>query len=843
VNPKREVGAFPFSGKKQQPGGGPLLEMRDIRKSFGATRAVQGVSFECCAGEVHALVGENGAGKSTLLKILAGVYRADGGEIFMDGKSVQIHSPRQAQALGIAVMYQEFNLVPPLTVSANILLGREPVGMAGIVDRNKMDRDCRALAKSLGITIDPQTATERLRPAQQQLVEILKALSFGGRIVVMDEPTAALAPSEVDGLLDIVRLLKAEGHGVIFVSHRLREVGDIADRITVLKDGRKVSTLSAAEANPEKIVSLMVGRPLQALFPERRKPAAKRALLRVKQLGGRVFHGIDLELNEGEVVGLFGLEGHGQRELARALGGWERYQTGSLELAGEEVRIHHPKDAIHSGISFVCDDRKVEGLVLEHSVRSNISLPVLRDLSKLGFVDRKQERARAAELIRLLSVKLADSAQAVGELSGGNQQKVAIARALVSKPKVLILHEPTRGVDVGAKVEIYRLIGDLAEKGAAILVVSSDLLEIIGLSDRVLTIRDGRNTKEIAGKDATEETIMWAAVHQEEVSGVAEEPKKPADQQAKKRRSLPQTAMAFFVLIGLILITSIFSPSFRTVRNFSNLIEQTLPLGIAALGQTFVIMTAGIDLSAGSAISFVVAILSYVMAGTLGVTGSIVLVFFVGVAVGLINGLAVTKLRLSPLIVTLAMLSILQGLALQLRPAPGGQVPDAFMDALTGQLGPVAMPLVLWMIFATLGIYLLQFTRFGAHLYAVGGEERCAYLSGVNTHRVKIGAYVVSGISAAAAGIYLAARIGSGDPLVGQAYTLDSITAVVVGGTSLYGGRGSAVNTIVGAFIVGLLSNALNQLGVTSFYQYIFKGILLILAVFIYSRGRTGVAR
>jgi ribose transport system ATP-binding protein len=843
VNPKREVGASPFSGKKQQPGGAPLLEMRDIRKSFGATRAVQGVSFECCAGEVHALVGENGAGKSTLLKILAGVYRADGGEIFMDGKSVQIHSPRQAQALGIAVMYQEFNLIPPLPVSANILLGREPVGMAGMVDRNKMDRDCRALAKSLGITIDPQTATERLRPAQQQLVEILKALSFGGRIVVMDEPTAALAPSEVDGLLDIVRLLKAEGHGVIFVSHRLREVGDIADRITVLKDGRKVSTLSAAEANPEKIVSLMVGRPLQALFPERRKPAAKRALLRVKQLGGRVFHGIDLELNEGEVVGLFGLEGHGQRELARALGGWERYQTGSLELAGEEVRIHHPKDAIHSGISFVCDDRKVEGLVLEHSVRSNISLPVLRDLSKLGFVDRKQERARAAELIRLLSVKLADSAQPVGELSGGNQQKVAIGRALVSKPKVLILHEPTRGVDVGAKVEIYRLIGDLAEKGAAILVVSSDLLEIIGLSDRVLTIRDGHITKEIAGKDATEETIMWAAVHQEEASGVAEEPKKPADQQAKKRRSLPQTAMAFFVLIGLILITSIFSPSFRTVRNFSNLIEQTLPLGIAALGQTFVIMTAGIDLSAGSAISFVVAILSYVMAGTLGVTGSIVLVFFVGVAVGLINGLAVTKLRLSPLIVTLAMLSILQGLALQLRPAPGGQVPDAFMDALTGQLGPVAMPLVLWVIFATLGIYLLQFTRFGAHLYAVGGQERCAYLSGVNTDRVKIGAYVVSGISAAAAGIYLAARIGSGDPLVGQAYTLDSITAVVVGGTSLYGGRGSAVNTIVGAFIVGLLSNALNQLGVTSFYQYIFKGILLILAVFIYSRGRTGVAR
>ena len=286
--------------------------------------------------------------------------------------------------------------------------------------------------------------------------------------------------------------------------------------------------------------------------------------------------------------------------------------------------------------------------MLEHAVRSNISLPVLRDLSKFGFVERKLERARAEELIRLLSVKLADSAQAVGELSGGNQQKVAIARALVSKPKVLILHEPTRGVDVGAKVEIYRLIGDLAEKGAAILVVSSDLLEIIGLSDRVLTIREGRLSEEIAGKDATEETIMWAAVHQEETSGIPEEPQSPADQQAKKRRSLPQTAMAFLVLIGLILITSIFSPSFRTVRNFSNLIEQTLPLGIAALGQTFVIMTAGIDLSAGSAISFVVAILSYVMVGTLGIPGSIVLVLFVGVAVGVIDGLAVTKLRVIP---------------------------------------------------------------------------------------------------------------------------------------------------------------------------------------------------
>jgi ribose transport system ATP-binding protein len=843
VSPPRPVDAS-LSPQQQPLDGAPLLEMRDIRKSFGATRAVQGVSFECRAREVHALVGENGAGKSTLLKILAGVYRPDAGEIWIDGKPVQIHSPHQAQALGIAIMYQEFNLVPPLPVSANILLGREPVRMAGIVDRNKMDRDCRELGKKLGIAINPQMPAERLTPAQLQLVEIVKALSFGSRVVVMDEPTATLAPSEVDRLLAIIRLLKAEGHGVIFVSHRLREVGEIADRITVIKDGKKVSTLSAAEANPEKIVSLMVGRPLQALFPERRQPAAARALLRVKQLGdGRAFRAIDLELNEGEVVGLFGLEGHGQRELARALGGWERYQTGALELAGKEIRLGHPEDAIHGGISFVCDDRKVEGLLLEHSIRSNISLPVLRDLSALGFVDRNQERARATELIQFLRVKLADIDQAVGELSGGNQQKVAIARALISKPKVLILHEPTRGVDVGAKVEIYRLIGELAEKGAAILVVSSDLLEIIGLSDRVLVIRDGRITKEIAGKDATEETIMWAAVHHGETKGIAEEPKKAADQPSKKRRPLPQTAVAFLVLVGLILITSLYSPSFRTVRNFSNLIEQTLPLGIAALGQTFAIMTAGIDLSVGSAISFVVAILSYVMAGPLGVPGSSILVLFVGFAVGLVNGLAVTKLRLAPLIVTLGMLSILQGLALQLRPVPGGQVPDPFIDALTGQLGPVPMPLVLWVIFAAIGIYLLQFTRFGAHLYAVGGEERCAYLSGVQTDRVKIGAYVISGISAAAAGIYLAARIGSGDPLVGQPYTLDSITAVVVGGTSLYGGRGSAVNTIIGAFIVGLLSNALNQLGVSSFYQYIFKGILLILAVFIYSRGQARVGR
>jgi ABC-type sugar transport system ATPase subunit len=488
-----------------------LLEVRSVSKSFPGVRALTDVSFAVRAGEIHTLVGENGAGKSTLMKILAGVHQPDSGQLFWEGLPLTLHNPADAQARGISIIYQEFNLLPHLTVAENVLLNREPRTRFGMIDWRALNQHTRELMAQLETDIDPQARVIDLSVAQQQIVEIVKALTIDARVIIMDEPTAALNPTEVGHLFATMQRLKARGSAVIFISHRLDEVFHISDRITVLKDGQMVGSSPAADLSREEVVRLMVGRQLQDIFPAGAVRAAETPVLEMRGLSTPRLERVSLALYPGEVLGVAGLEGHGQRELARALFGLETITAGEIRLDGQPIKLTNPQRAIEQGIVFISDDRKVEGLALTLAVRENVALPNLRRFSRYGLMNRNSEGRSVGEVVTNLSVKTPSIEQEVRFLSGGNQQKTVLSKWLLGTPRILIFVEPTRGIDVGAKVEIYRLMGELASNGAGILMVSSDLLEMIGMSSRILVMRDGCVAAELPGEGITEEAIMLAA--------------------------------------------------------------------------------------------------------------------------------------------------------------------------------------------------------------------------------------------------------------------------------------------------------------------------------------------
>lgn len=484
-----------------------LLEMRNITKDFPGVRALDNVSFTLAPGEVHALAGENGAGKSTLIKILAGAERMTSGEIFLGGNRVDITGPLHAKKLGISVIYQEFDLIPFLSVAENILLGREP-RKGAFIDWPALYAQAGEALRRLGIDLDLRAVVNDLSVAQKQMTEIAKAVSTDARIIVMDEPSATLTLREQAHLFDLVRTLKKQGVAVIYISHRLEELFEIADRVTVLRDGRWIMTAPVREVTREQLVKHMVGRELTGDYPRRTRPPGKE-ILSVRGLSRRgVVHDVSFSLHEGEVLGITGLVGSGRTEIARAIFGADPADAGEIRLAGERLRIRDPRAAIRAGISLATEDRKEQGLVLIMSVRENVTLANLRALAKRGFVNRRRENAEASRLVQSLAIKTAGLEQKVQNLSGGNQQKVVLAKWLFTNSKVVIFDEPTRGIDVGAKQEIYRLMNDLAEQGVGIIMISSELPEVLGMSDRILVIHEGRVRAELTRDEATQEKIM-----------------------------------------------------------------------------------------------------------------------------------------------------------------------------------------------------------------------------------------------------------------------------------------------------------------------------------------------
>ncbi|MFI5251380.1 MAG: sugar ABC transporter ATP-binding protein [Bacteroidota bacterium] len=489
----------------------PLLEMRNISKQYPGVLALQDVSFELRNGEVHCLLGENGAGKSTLMKILSGALRGDAGKILIDGMEMEIHSPADSQRCGIGMIYQDFKLVPELSIAENILLGNEPrKGNSPFIDFNTMHQKARASLKLLGEDLDPSIPVSSLSVAKRQMVEIAKALSKNVRILAMDEPSASLTDHELENLFTVIKRLKTEGVGIIYISHRLEEVFQIGDRMTVLRDGKFIHSCPVSEVDRRSLIRWMVGRELENEYP---KIDLQRGgeVLRLEGINTPMLNDINLTLYRGEILGFAGLVGAGRTELARVMFGADPKLSGKIILEGKEIHPRSPREAIDLGIGLLTEDRNKYGLIMQMAVRENISLSNLKEVMRGLFIDRKKENAAAEEFTGKLRIKTPSLEQEVEHLSGGNRQKIVLARWLFTKSKVLIFDEPTVGIDVGVKFEIYNLINNLAKEGIGVIVISSDLPELLGISDRIAVMWDGKITGVLNRAEASQEKIMTLA--------------------------------------------------------------------------------------------------------------------------------------------------------------------------------------------------------------------------------------------------------------------------------------------------------------------------------------------
>lgn len=484
-----------------------VLKLENIVKVFPGVKALDDVHLEILKGEVHALCGENGAGKSTLMKIISGAQGYTSGKMCFEGKEVKFYSTKEAQAVGISMIYQEFNLIPYLTVAENLFLGRQPVSKAGLIDWKKLNADAKILLEKVGLGINPQMKVNELSVAEAQMVEIAKCLSVNSKLIIMDEPTAALSDDEIVKLFEIIRSLSKEGISIIYISHRMEEIFELTDTITVLRDGKYIKSMNTRDTDYEELVRLMVGKDITDLYPKR-KYTAKEIAMEIKNLSVKKVKSVNLKLHKGEILGITGLMGAGNITLSKALFGCYGMVTGDVIVEGKKINIKKPIHAINNGISLVPDDRKNEGLVLIRSVRENILLASLDSIKSNHFLNVKKEKEIVDKQIKKLNIKVSSAEQLAGNLSGGNQQKVVFAKMLEVIPKILILDEPTRGVDVGAKAEIYNIMNELTEKGISIILVSSDLPELIGMSDRVLVMREGEIVKELSKEEANQEVVL-----------------------------------------------------------------------------------------------------------------------------------------------------------------------------------------------------------------------------------------------------------------------------------------------------------------------------------------------
>ncbi|MGC6177976.1 sugar ABC transporter ATP-binding protein [Lacrimispora sp. 38-1] len=488
-------------------GGRLVLKLESIVKTFPGVKALDGVHLEIYEGEVHALCGENGAGKSTLMKIIAGAQPYTSGAMYLNGEKVVFHSAREAEKSGIAMIYQEFNMVPELSVAENMFLGRLPVNSFKKVDWDKLFKEAQNNLDHLGLKFSSRTKVKNLSVAEAQMTEIAKCLTIGARIIIMDEPTAALAGEEIKILFGIIEELKKKGIAIIYISHRMDEIFKISDRLTVFRDGRYVASKEIGDTDYDDVVSMMVGRSVSNLYPVRDyKP--QEVVFEAKNINSRNVHDMNLKLHKGEILGITGLLGSGTIELSKILYGAIPMESGELWVHGERKDCSAPVKALKSGIGFVSDDRKQEGLVLVRSIRENISMSSLKKLTKGIHLNTRLEMERVSHQVKSLNIRISSPSQLAGKLSGGNQQKIVFAKVLEADSDILILNEPTRGVDVGAKAEIYAIINQLTEKGKSILMVSTDLPELIGVSDRVIVMREGRMVLEISGTDMNQEIIL-----------------------------------------------------------------------------------------------------------------------------------------------------------------------------------------------------------------------------------------------------------------------------------------------------------------------------------------------
>ena len=835
----------------------PFLKAVGIRKEFPGVLALNDVSIECYPGETLGVLGENGAGKSTLMKIFTGMYHPDKGDLFVDGKKLSISSPAFAQRQGISMVYQDTRLVPDLTVMQNIWLGHEPSRFS-FVNKKTMLKKTNELLKEFDIHINPKSYVRDLSVAQKQLVEIIKALSHDTKLLILDEPTSALTPAEFKKLALILDDIKKQGTSILFISHRIVEVLSACDRFVVLKDGQLAGELPKEEANEQSLVKMMVGREIKKMYGEEDEcRQAGDVVLKVDNISnGSRFSDISFELKKGEILGIGGIEGNGQRDIVQALAGLAKIEKGDIFVDGEKADIRTPWHSISRKISYLSNDRRGQSIFLSLNLKENMSIPNLSKLSKFGVMKLRAEDKAFKDSVDSLKIKQAGHRQTIEQLSGGNQQKIALGARLIQEPQIFIFDDPTVGIDVATKSEIYKLIKRLANRGIGVIVLSSDLPELIGLSDRILVLSKGKITKELQGDKATEEDIISAAVTdlktEEPDCKTQEIDSKTENKAACKSGNINETShrigikatnferwsssivvFMFILLIGI--CSSVYSPYFTAPDNLSNIALAFIPFALVALGQSFPILLGGIDLSVGPLMSLITAVASYTMAADQYGFG-LILCLLIGIAVGVINGIIIAFLKIPDMVTTLATYSIMMGLALVVRPTGGGSISYGFIELINTRILmyiPVFTLLVI-LLYVVLEILLLR-SKPGTYLYATGSSTEAAYIAGIKIKLVRISAYALSGFFAALAGLVLASRIGAGDPMVGTSFTMASITAVVIGGISMTGGRGVLSGTFLGALLIVLMQNALNMLRISAYFQYVWVGTLTILAVSLYN--------
>jgi ribose transport system ATP-binding protein len=825
-----------------------VLRLADVWKSFDGVDALKGVTFEARAGEIHALLGENGAGKSTLMAIAAGSLQPDRGSMELKGDPVEGATPAAIHQLGLSIAYQHPALVPDLTVAENIVMWLPGQVRAAGKDAGAWMRS--QLAR-VGCTAGLGQRVSGLSVAQRHLLEVAKALAADPAVLILDEPTAALGADDSATLFAELRRLAEAGVAVVYITHRLAEVRELCQQVTVLRDGAVRGSFPVADVSDSQLLELIVGRAVTAEFPAKAAAGGEQPLLAVEHLSDRAFQDVSLTASAGEIVGLAGIVGNGQSEFLRALAGLG-HATGQVTLDGAQLRAGRPDAALQAGIVYLSADRLGEGLFGTLSVRENALISALGRFTRWGVTSPRAEARAVEQQRRDLSIKAPSAEANVLSLSGGNQQKVLLARALLNqRARLLLAEEPTQGVDVGARAEIYRILRQVADSGAGVIIVSADIRELEGLCDRVVVFSAGHAVTELRGSEVREDAIAHAMLtstrrRQQAASQRAE----PGGTGARARGWLSRAGRGDYAapivlavaILGLALYTQGHNARFLSTFNLSSLTVLIAATAFISFGQECVILTGGIDLSVGPLAGLVVVIGSFFenASRSAGIyVAGFVLMLAASVTVGLLNGSMVQFARFTPIVATLVTYIAIQGVSLVLRPFQGGYISFSLINAINHSVGPVAIAFLAAAAMAVAMERALRSSRWGRSIRSIGSDPAAAFRLGVRPVATVIGAYVASAVFACLGGVLLMAQIGVGDPTQGVNYTLASVTAVVLGGTSIFGGRGSFIGALFGAVLVEELLNVTTFLQLSQAWQYWFEGVLVMVAVGIYTQART----
>jgi ribose transport system ATP-binding protein len=873
----------------------PFLRLNGITKRYGGVTALANVDFTCSLGTIHAVVGENGAGKSSLMKLIAGVTRPDEGEIYVEDKPVQFASPAEAAALGIVCIFQELSLLPDLSVADNISIA-DPPKRFGLIDHRRQRRIAEEVLHRVGCgDIHPDERVKDLPLSRQQMVEIAKALVRSPRLIIMDEATSALTARDVEHLYRIVRGLREQGVAVLYISHRMPEISALADICSVFRNGKHIETFPMSSRTTEEIVPMMIGREVARAYPAKQESSTPSTsvhsvhfrttpetllgadsvtsaasassqtapLLEIKNLSWyQVLNGISLKLASGEIVGLGGLDGQGQSELLLALFGVLRGLGGELYIDGRRTTIEHPRQAKGRdiGLALIPQDRQTQGLLLPMSIQDNLVLAASSDLSRFGLIDHAREQAATNDMVGKLRILANNLSAPVRTLSGGNQQKVVIGKWLLKKPRILLLNDPTRGIDVGTKQELYRLMRELAGTGLGILFYSTDYEELIGMSDRVVVCYGGRLIRELSGPDLNEHNLItaslnlgdpWSAASLARPTGSepsteaaahsveATTPKTSTSQSSASILSRfwkrnPGPVLSFLVFAVMFALFASQQANGLSTNVLTSVSNKGVVLAYVAMAQTLVILTGGFDLSVGMVMTMTACLSSVILNGSPGqIALAALAVLASGLLAGAINATIVVLGRIQPIIATLATGAIYFGIALLLRPSPGGDVNEDLSNALTYDV--FGIPSTFLLLVGTILFIWWPFRNLviGRNCYAVGSSERAAYMSGLAIGRARFAAYALAGFLAACGGLLLSLISLSGEASSSQGgfYTLNSIAAVAIGGTSLFGGAGGFIGSICGALVLRTISDLLFVFNAPALWQPLFQGLILLGAV------------